>query len=148
MSEAYIKTQLFGRWQPMTSLPAQPQYKRALGEYIILFFIFTDCFVWSVHSDGKNDFLQAIMVSTSKAFKRCVDPCPRYLTPDDTHNLWVFWLGKEHTPDVLEEAICVQSACTWLAVEADQDSGNAAEATSVPLSRLPLPWAGLWQPWW
>ncbi len=34
------------------------------------------------------------MASTSKAFKRCVDPCPRYLTPDDTHDLCVFcWRG-------------------------------------------------------
>ncbi len=42
------------------------------------------------------------MASTSKAFKKCVDPCPRYLTPDDTHNLCVFCLGKEHARDVLE----------------------------------------------
>ncbi len=41
------------------------------------------------------------------AFKRCVDPCPRYLTPDDTHDLCVFYLGEEHTRDVLEEVICV-----------------------------------------
>ncbi len=48
------------------------------------------------------------MASTSKAFKKCVDPCPRYLTPDDTHNLCVFCLGKEHARDVLEG----KSACT------------------------------------
>ncbi len=48
------------------------------------------------------------MASTSKAFKKCVDPCPRYLTPDDTHNLCVFCLGKEHARDVLE----LKSACT------------------------------------
>ncbi len=47
------------------------------------------------------------MASTSKAFKKCVDPCPRYLTPDDTHNLCVFCLGKEHARDVLEGKICV-----------------------------------------
>ncbi len=41
------------------------------------------------------------MESTSKAFKRCVDPCPRYLTLDDTHNLCVFCLGEEHARDVL-----------------------------------------------
>ncbi len=48
------------------------------------------------------------MASASKAFKKCVDPCPRYLTPDDTHNLCVFCLGKEHARDVLEG----KSACT------------------------------------
>ncbi len=47
------------------------------------------------------------MASTSKAFKKCVDPCPRHLTPDDTHNLCVFCLGKEHARDVLEGKICV-----------------------------------------
>ncbi len=47
------------------------------------------------------------MASTSKAFKRCVHPCPRYLTPDDRHDLCVFCLGEEHTRDVLEGAICV-----------------------------------------
>ncbi len=34
-------------------------------------------------------------------------PCPRYLTPDDTHDLCVFCLGEEHAHDVLEGAICV-----------------------------------------
>ncbi len=34
-------------------------------------------------------------------------PCPRYLTPDDTHDLCVFCLGEEHARDVLEGAICV-----------------------------------------
>ncbi len=47
------------------------------------------------------------MASTSKAFRRCVHPCPRYLTPDDTHDLCVFCLGEEHARDVLEGAICV-----------------------------------------
>ncbi|KAI2665725.1 Lamina-associated polypeptide 2, isoform alpha [Labeo rohita] len=47
------------------------------------------------------------MASTSKAFRKCVDPCPRYLTPDDTHDLCVFCLGEEHARDVLEGAVCV-----------------------------------------
>ncbi len=48
-----------------------------------------------------------IMASTSKAFRRCVDPCPRYLTPDDTHDCCVFCLGEGHVRDVLDGAICV-----------------------------------------
>ncbi len=60
-----------------------------------------------MHSTGKNDFSTVTMASTSKAFKRCVHPCPHYLTPDDTHNLCVFCLGEEHARDVLEGAICV-----------------------------------------
>ncbi len=47
------------------------------------------------------------MASTSKAFKRCVHPCPRYLTPDDTHDLCIFCLGEEHARDVLKGAICL-----------------------------------------
>ncbi len=47
------------------------------------------------------------MASTSKAFKKCVDPCPRYLTPDDTHDCCVFCLGEEHARDVFEGAVCV-----------------------------------------
>ncbi len=47
------------------------------------------------------------MASTSKASRRCVDPCPRYLTPDDTHDCCVFCLGEGHARDVLDGAICV-----------------------------------------
>ncbi len=47
------------------------------------------------------------MASTSKAFRKCVDPCPRYLTPDDTHDCCVFWLGMEHARNVLEGAVCM-----------------------------------------
>ncbi len=60
-----------------------------------------------MHSTGKNDFSTVTMASTSKAFKRCVHPCPRYLTPDDTHDICVFCLGEEHARDVIEGAICV-----------------------------------------
>ncbi len=47
------------------------------------------------------------MASTSKTFRKCVDPCLRYLIPDDTHDYCVFCLGEEHARDVLEGAICV-----------------------------------------
>ncbi len=47
------------------------------------------------------------MASTSKAFRKCVDPCPRYLTPDDTYDCCVFCLGIEHARDVFEGAVCV-----------------------------------------
>lgn len=56
-----------------------------------------------------------IMASTSKAFKQCVHPCQRYLTPDDTHSLCVSCLGKEHARDVLEGAICAH--CERFSVE-------------------------------
>ncbi len=60
-----------------------------------------------MHSTGKNDFSTVTMARTSKTFKGCVHSCPRYLRPDDTHNLCVFCLGEEHARNVLEGAICV-----------------------------------------
>ncbi len=40
-------------------------------------------------------------MSVEKCFRRCVDPCQRFLTPDDTHNLCVMCVGKEHAHSVL-----------------------------------------------
>ncbi len=89
-------------------LPAWPQYKCRRAKTIISFFVFTRLVClkraeWS----GKSTFSNSNMASTSKAFRKCVDPCPRYLTPDDTHNCCVFCLGMEHARDVLEGACCV-----------------------------------------
>ncbi len=63
---------------------------------------------------GKSTVSNSTMASTSKAFRKCVDPCPRYLTPDDTHDCCVFCLGMEHARDVLEGAVCVH--CERLSV--------------------------------
>ncbi len=35
-------------------------------------------------------------MSVEKHFRRCVDPCQRCLTLDDTHDLCVMCLGEEH----------------------------------------------------
>ncbi len=48
------------------------------------------------------------MASTSKAFKKCVDPCPRYLTPDDTHNLFV-WAKSTHAMSLRGKSACTMS---------------------------------------
>ncbi len=56
---------------------------------------------------GKSTVFLSTMASTSKAFRKCVDPCPRYLTPNDTHDHCVFCLGIEHARDVFEGAVCV-----------------------------------------
>ncbi len=58
----------------------------------------------------------------------------RYLTPDDTHNLCVFCLGKEHAYDVLEGKICVHSCLSLFSRKEGQPSAfrnsgpTAAEA--------------------
>ncbi len=46
-------------------------------------------------------------MSVEKRFRRCVDPCQRFLTPDETHDLCVMCLGKEHARSVLEGMECV-----------------------------------------
>lgn len=46
-------------------------------------------------------------MSNVKRFRKCADPCQRYLTPDDAHDLCVMCLGEEHTRSVLEGTECV-----------------------------------------
>ncbi len=79
------------------------------------------------------------MASTSKAFKKCVDPCPRYLTPDDTHDLCVFCLGEEHARDVLEGEICVhcelfsmKNLCSRLSLFSRKEGQPSASRDSGP----------------
>ncbi len=45
-------------------------------------------------------------MSVEKRFRRCVDPCQRFLTPDDTHDLCFMCLGEEHARSVLEGMEC------------------------------------------
>ncbi len=71
------------------------------------------------------------MASTSKAFKKCVDLCPRYLTPDDTHDCCVFCLGEEHARDVFEGAVCVH--CELFSIR--KLRSRLASRDSVPLPR-------------
>ncbi len=71
-------------------------YKRAHVAYIILFF-------------PSGDLVSEVWVdmSVEKRFRRCVDPCQRCLTLDDTHDLCVMCLGEEHARSVLEGMQCV-----------------------------------------
>ncbi len=101
--DTYEKTPPVGRRQPMTSLPGVPQYKCRREDTSSAFSssltgLFEACRVNLV----RVQFSNSTMASTSKAFRKCVDPCPRYLTPDDTHDCCVFCLGMEHARDVLE----------------------------------------------
>lgn len=42
----------------------------------------------------------------SEQFKRCVHPCPRYITGGDAHSLCVYCLGVQHARAALEGAAC------------------------------------------
>ncbi|CAM4721262.1 unnamed protein product [Leuciscus chuanchicus] len=45
-------------------------------------------------------------MANKQEYKRCVVPCPRFITGGDTHLLCVFCLGVEHAQSVLEGADC------------------------------------------
>ncbi len=90
----------------MTSLPARPQYKGRREDTPSSSSSWLTVFVWSVHS-GKSTVFSLSWRALARRLRLCVDPRPRYSTPDDTHNLCFFCLGKEHTRDVLEGKICV-----------------------------------------
>ncbi len=45
-------------------------------------------------------------MSVEKHLRRWVDPCQRFLTPDDTHDLCIMCLGEELVRSVLEEMEC------------------------------------------
>ncbi len=80
-------------WRKLTSIC---EHKRAPVEHIILFF-------------PSGDLVSEVWVdmSVEKRFRRCVDPCQRCLTLDDTHDLCVMCLGEEHARSVLEGMECV-----------------------------------------
>ncbi len=55
-----------------------------------------DSSLYCDHNDGFTSLMLylTIMESTSKAFKRCVDPCPCYLAPGDTQSVPLFEEGE------------------------------------------------------
>ncbi len=66
-------------------------------------------------------------MSVEKCFKRCVDPCQRFLTPDDTHDLCVMCLGEEHAHSVHEGMECAH--CELFSLK------GKAPLSCVPFSR-------------
>ncbi len=62
------------------------------------------------YGKGKNDFFTVTMASTSKAFKKCVHPCPCYLTPDD-HMIFAsfVWARSTHAMFSRERYACTVS---------------------------------------
>ncbi len=84
----------------MTSLSARPRYKgrredTSFSSSSSLTGLFEACILVRVQ-------FSIIMASTSKAFKKCVDPCPRYLTPNDTNTIFASLFGQG-----------VRTRCPW-----------------------------------
>ncbi|KAI2646766.1 Lamina-associated polypeptide 2, isoform alpha [Labeo rohita] len=78
------------------------------------------------------------MASTSKAFEKCADLCPRFLTPDDTHDLCVICLGKEHARDVLDGAICVHCELLPMKKKEGQPSVSRGSGPAAAQARRKL----------
>ncbi len=110
----HIKTPPVGRRQPMTSLPARPQYKGAPGKYVILFFVFNDCSVWSVHSTGKNDFLLLLWRALARHLG---DVCIRVLVIWHLMTHMIFasfvWARSTHAMFSRERSACTVSFSWW-----------------------------------
>lgn len=83
---------------------ATVRYKRATREHVILFFVFRDC-LFEVRSN---------VMACDKCFRKCVDPCLRFLTPDDTHDLCIMCVGEEHACSVLVGAVSAHCECFLL----------------------------------
>ncbi len=73
--DTYVKTPPVGRRQPMTSLLARPQYKDRRENTSPS----SSSSLTGLFEETGIQFSFIIMASTSKAFNKCVDPCPRYL---------------------------------------------------------------------
>ncbi len=58
-------------------------------------------------SSGDICFWSVSTMSVVKCFRRCADPCQRFLTPDDKNDICIMFLGEEHARSVLEGTECV-----------------------------------------
>ncbi len=132
----HTKTQRVCRWQPITSLPVWPQLKRAPGEYV-LFFVFSDCIVWSVHSMGKNNFLPLLWWALAR---RLTDMWIRVLVIWHlmTHTIFAsfVWATRTHAMSSRRQSACTVSIFPWesifLSVSLFEEGG---EAVSFPQFR-------------
>ncbi len=119
----HTKTPPVGRRQPMTSLPARPQYKGAPGKYVILFFVFSDCFVWSMHSNGKNDFLLLLWRALARRLR---DVCIRVLVIWHlmTHTIFAsfVWARSTHAMSSRGQSACTVHALVCLSFRGRRDS--------------------------
>ncbi len=88
-------------WRKLMSIC---EHKRAPVEHLILFFIFTGHLCWTVST-----------VSVAKRFRKCVDPCQRSLTPDETHDTHAFcvWVKSTRAPFSREWSAFTASFFPW-----------------------------------
>ncbi len=89
----HIKTPPVGRWQPLTSLPAWPQYKGLQENTSSTSFVFTDCFVWSVQS-GKSTVFCLLSWRALARRLRNVWICVLVIWHSMTHTIFASFVGQ------------------------------------------------------
>ncbi len=108
------KTQPVGRQQPMTSLPAWPQYKGHWEDTSSTSFIFTDCFVWSVHSGKSTVFYLLSWRALARRF-RSVWIRVLAIWHSMIHTIFAFfvWARSTHTMSSRGTSACTLSFFLW-----------------------------------
>ncbi len=115
VSEAYIqKHHLLAGDSLWRHYWREPQYKGAPGKYVILFFVFNDCSVWSVHSTGKSDFLLLLLRALAR---RLGDVCISVLVIWHLMTHMIFasfvWARSTHAMFSRERSACTVSFSRW-----------------------------------
>lgn len=73
------------------------------------------------------------MKSPSKQFEKCVPPCLRFLTLEDTHNLCIQCLGEELNAPIVRSSQCQSSVpCPYSQVMQERHLCLAARALLLP----------------
>ncbi len=108
------KTQLAGRQQPMTSLPARPQYKGHRENTSSTSFVFTDCFVWSAHS-GKSTVFYLLSWRALARRLRSVWIRDQAIWHSMTHTIFAFfvWARSMHVMSSRGKSACTVSFFLW-----------------------------------
>ncbi len=114
LKHTYKKTPPVGQRQPMTSLPARPQYKGRQENTSSTSFVFTDCFVWSVHSGKSTVF---ILLSWRALAKRLRSVWIHVLViwHPMTHTIFAsfVWARLTHAMSLRGKSVCTVSFFLW-----------------------------------
>ncbi len=110
----HAKTQPVSRRQPITSLPARPQYKGRRENTSSTSFVFTDCFVWSVHS-GKSTVLYLLLWRALARSLRSVWICVLVIWHPITHTIIAsfVWARSMHAMSSRGKSACTVSFFLW-----------------------------------
>ncbi len=138
----HTKTQPVSRRQPITSLPAWPQYKGHRENTSSTSFVFTDCSVWSVHS-GKSTVLYLLSWRARARSLRSVWICVFVIWHPITHTIIAsfVWARSMHTMSSRGKSACTVSFFLWKnsALVCPSFRGNRGSPLLPAIRDPPLP---------